>query len=164
MKDIKIRNVLPDDVATCHGIETACFEPSEAATEDKIRKRQQLFPEGFLVAEMNRKVVGFINSGATDKPDLSDEAFKDLIGHDSAGRHMVILSLAVHPVYQGAGMSRVLLEAFIERSTSMGKKTILLLCKENLLAYYAKFGFENLGVSASDHGGFRWHEMRVMVG
>ncbi len=50
------------------------------------------------------KVIGFINCAATDKPDLADEAFKDMIGHDPAGKKLVIFSVAVTPEYQKRGV------------------------------------------------------------
>lgn len=161
MVDVIIKNVNPEDIQTCHDIEVACFSESEAASMEKIRRRARIFQEGFLVAQINRQVVGFINSGATDNPDLSDEDFKDLVGHDSNGRNMVVLSIAVAPRYQGSGISRPLMENFIVKARVLGKQAILLLCKKNMISYYEKFGYEEAGASASTHGGGRWHEMRL---
>ena len=127
----------------------------------KIKKRATIFPQGFLVALGEGKVVGFINSGATNKPDLADEEFKDMVGHDTDGKNIVILSIAVAPSYQGRGVSRPLMERFIDRACVLGKRAILLLCRENMIGYYKKFGYADAGVSASTHGGGRWHEMRL---
>ena len=41
----------------------------------------------------------------TDHVDLASEAFKDLEGHDSSGRQVVILSVAVHPDFLGRGFT-----------------------------------------------------------
>ena len=38
---------------------------------------------------------------------------------------------------------------------------MVLTCKDRLLAYYAKFGFVNEGVSVSTHGGVVWYQMRL---
>lgn len=161
MVDVIVRDVTPEDIKACHDIEVACFSESEAASMEKIERRARIFQEGFLVAEINRKIVGFINSGATDSPDLSNEAFKDLVGHDSNGENMVVLSIAVAPGFQGSGISRPLMEKFVSNAKALGKTAILLLCRKNLIGYYEKFGYQDTGVSASNHGGGRWHEMRL---
>ncbi len=160
---VQIRDARSKDVSACHAIERACFEASEAALERSIRTRQRLYPEGFLVAELAEQVVGFINSGATDRVDLADEAFKDMVGHDPDGANIVIFSVAVAPDHQGTGVSRGLLHAFVDRARVLGKRSILLLCKDDLVGYYQRFGFQDMGQSGSSHGGFRWREMQRVV-
>ena len=158
---IHIRVVTAADVAPCHALELACFEPSEAASRATIRRRQEGFSEGFLVAERAGEVVAFLNSVASDQPDLADEDLKKLVGHDPGGAHLVILSVAVRPDLQGQGLSRPLMENFLAWARVQRKASVLLLCKENLIPYYGKFGFEDRGLSASTHGGFAWHEMAL---
>lgn len=162
MTDVVVRRVDAADLQACLEIEEACFSESEAASEEKIRKRGLLYPDGFLVAEIDGVVVGFVNSGATDDPDLSNEEFKDLEGHDPDGRNIVILSIAVSPGCQGQGISRPLMTRFIEQSRWLGKKKVLLLCKRDMIPYYEKFGFSEVGASSSTHGGSRWHEMHLV--
>ena len=106
------------------------------------------------------RVIGFINSGATDEEDLSDEEFKAMVGHDDNGSNIVIFSVAVDPAFQKTGVSRQLLLRFCDQAKMMEKNAILLLCKNNLVELYRKFGFIDLGESASTHGGFSWHAMR----
>jgi ribosomal protein S18 acetylase RimI-like enzyme len=157
---VRIRDVRAADVTACHAIEQVCFEPSEAALEHSVRVRQQRYPEGFLVAVVAGQVAGFVNSGSTNQADLADEAFKDMVGHDPRGASIVIFSIAVDPAHQGTGVSTRLLNAFVERATLLSKQRILLLCKDELVDYYLKFGFLDMGPSGSSHGGFRWREMR----
>ncbi len=158
---VRIRQVTLADLAACHAVETACFPPAEAAPLENIRRRIELFPEGFLVAERAGELIGMVNSGATHDDDISDEGFKRLINHDSAGANIVIFSLAVLPVYQRQGIAGELLKAFIARSRRLGKRRVLLICKPAMIAYYARFGFVDAGPSGSTHGGARWHEMRL---
>ena len=47
----------------------------------------------------------------------------------------------------------------ISLSKKRKKKGIILTCKDYLIKYYEKFGFENQGVSASSHGGAKWNNM-----
>src|SRR5215210_4341799 len=97
MHKVIIRHVLPKDLEGCFIVETAGFPPEEAAPRETIRLRMNVFPEGFLVAELDGKVVGILNSAATNKDDISDEELKQLTGHDPAGKNMVIFALAVLP-------------------------------------------------------------------
>ena len=84
-----IRHVIPADLDRCYAIETVAYEGDEAATREKIATRIATWPEGFIVAEVDGVVAGFINSGAAFEVEMSDEAFKELIGHDPAGPQSV---------------------------------------------------------------------------
>lgn len=160
---MKIRNVEMKDVEACAAIEEACFEPSEAASEAKIRLRAELFPHGFIVGELDGNIIGMVNSGATPKDDITDEALKAMTGHDPEGQNLVIFSMAIAPDFQGKGYSRPLMESFIDRARAQGRSKILLICKDHLVDYYARFGFDYGGKSKSTHGGFEWHEMVYSV-
>lgn len=94
---------------------------------------------------------------------MSDEAFKELIGHDPTGAHVVIMSVAVAPDHQGKGYASRLLKAFITEMRSLGKREIHLICQTNLIDFYARFGFEYRCISASEHGGLSWHEMGLTL-
>jgi len=152
-----------DDAPACAAIEAACFTPSEAASFEKIQRRAEVFPQGFLVAELGREVVGFINSCCGNQPDLSREELKDLVDHDPDGASLVVLSLAVRPDHQERGYSRRLLTGFIAQARPQNRSRILLLCKDHMVPYYLHFGFEDAGPSASTHGGYHWREMRFML-
>ncbi|WP_147820406.1 GNAT family N-acetyltransferase [Salidesulfovibrio onnuriiensis] len=160
---LTIRRVAPADLTACAHVESVCFEPSEAASEAGIGIRIDTFPQGFLVAELDGKVVGQINSGCTGKEDITDEEFKQLIGHDPDGSNMVVFSLSVLPEAQGKGAARALMERFIADSRAMGKERILLLCKDYHIGFYEKLGYEKIGLSASTHGGFQWWEMALAL-
>lgn len=162
MAEILIRQVTMGDLYRCFAIESACYGP-EGATRERIKKRIERYPRGFLVAQHNRQVVGFVNSGATHKDDISDEALKDMIGHDPAGSNIVIFSLAVSPQFQSRGISKKLMHGFIDTSRSLNKNCILLLCKAELIPYYRQYGFFDRGQSKSMHGGLQWHEMKLFL-
>ncbi len=162
MVGINIRQVNKNDVDGCYRIEFACYT-SDGATREKILKRIVLFPEGFLIAESEGKIIGFINSASTDKEDITDEALKDMIGHVKDGRNMVIFSLAVLPEFQGNGISNQLMARFIEVAKGLKKEKILLICKSDLIPYYQNYGFVYGGKSKSQHGGFEWHEMYLLL-
>lgn len=159
MTQLTFRNADVRDVDRCYSIERAGYSGDEAATREKIEQRIHTYPEGFLVAENEAEVVGFVNGGACHQVELSDEDFKDLIGHDPKGKHIVIMSVVVHPDYQGKGFAGALMEQFIKQMRDLAKEDLYLICQTELIEFYEKCGFEYLNPSQSDHGGLAWHEM-----
>ena len=48
-----------------------------------------------------------------------------------------------------------------EDARAQGRKGLVLTCKDKLIPYYSKFGFELEGVSESVHGNVVWNQMRL---
>ena len=163
MSKIFIREACISDLDRCYEIESTAYAGDEAASREKIGKRIKIYPEGFLVLEFEGEIAGLINSGATDNVQLSDEEFKELTGHDPNGKKIVIMSVAVHPEFQGKGFAGKLIIEFIDRMKTMAKTEIFLICQTGLIDMYARYGFEYIGVSASEHGGLSWHEMSLSL-
>lgn len=163
MNEITIRPVLPNDLDACFLVEASGFPPEEAASRETIKCRMDTFPQGFLIAEIDGRIVGILNSAATNKDDISDEELKQMIGHDPNGRNMVIFSLAVLPEYRQQGIARKLMSRFAEEARKLKKENVLLLCKRHLVTYYEGMGFAHAGLSRSTHGGADWHEMRLAL-
>lgn len=156
---ITIRNATPDDAERCYAIESASYEGDEAATFEKIRKRIHTWPQGFIVLESEGVIAGFINSGAALEVRMDDDAFKELVGHDPDGPHVVVMSVVVHPDFQGRGYAARLMGDFIGRMRQLGKSSINLMCKSPHVPFYERFGFAYVRPSPSTHGGMAWHEM-----
>ncbi|OHW37538.1 GNAT family N-acetyltransferase [Pseudomonas sp. 06C 126] len=159
MPALTLRNAIPADAARCYEIEISAYEGDEAATLEKITTRIALYPQGFLILEVDGQVVGFINGGCAHDVVMSDEAFKELVGHAADAPNVVIMSVVVDPAHQGKGYATQLMTAFVQRMRGMGKQTIHLMCKEQHVPLYARMGYQYVQPSASDHGGMAWHEM-----
>lgn len=144
-------------------IEATCFPGEEAATEASIKERLHVYPEGFFIASLNHTIIGFINGGATNTPQVEDSFYGSMKDHTSSGAYLVVFGLNILPDYRGHGYARALLEAFINFGRQEKKSAILLTCKEHLLDFYGGLGFENLGQSASTHGGAHWFEMKLTL-
>lgn len=153
------RTATPADTHRCFEIETTAYEGDEAATREKIATRIAQYPEGFLIMELGGEIIGFINGGCAHEVVMSDEAFKELVGHDPAAPNVVIMSVVIDPAQQGKGYSTRLMRAFIQRMTGLGKRTIHLMCKDRHVPLYERFGYRYVQPSTSDHGGMAWHEM-----
>ena len=111
------------------------------------------------MAVENGKIIGFVNGCTTDKPELPDELYHNPLLHNAAGGYQTVFGLDVLPEYRKKGVAGELLKQMISLSKSRNKKGIILTCKDYLIGYYEKFGFENQGVSASSHGVAKWNNM-----
>ena len=80
-------------------------------------------------------------------------------GHDPAAPNAVIMSVVLHPDYQGQGLSTQMMQAFIAHLRQQGKTAIYLMCKAQYLEMYKRFGYQFLKRSDSTHGGEEWFEM-----
>lgn len=160
MNEIHVRRVERSDLNGCFKLEKHCYDPVEVAPRDFIEKRIEIYPDGFYVAEYMGEIVGMVNSGATHKDDITDEELKYLIGHVRNGRNSVIFSLAVHPDHRGRGIARMLMEKLIDSAERKEKQNILLLCRNNLIAFYKSLGFYYGGPANAGLGGEILHQMQ----
>ena len=155
----KIRNVTAADLAAVTELEAACFPPAEAAGEKAFAYRIAAFPERFFVAEREGEIIGLINGCASCSHTLTDDLYAPQ-GHEPEGKNQMIFGLAVHPDFRRQGIGAALMNHMIRFAEEQGMEQVILTCKPEKRAYYAKFGFRDLGVSQSSHGGALWHEMK----
>lgn len=153
----------PHELEAIAEIEAVCFPLAEAASLDSIRQRAVAFPESFFVAEedspVQGRLVGFINGCVTDEMTIRDEMFEDVSTHCPNGAYQAIFGLDVLPDCRRQGIAAGLMKVLIAAARSAGRKGLILTCKERLIPYYEKFGYRNLGVSKSVHGGAVWFDM-----
>ena len=162
VNDLRIRRAVPADLEGVTMVEAAAFPAAEAASGDSFRWRLEHLGDSFFVAELPDeqgiyRIIGLIDARPTYDERLTDELFEN--GGVVAGENQAIMGLAVLPEYQAMGVGSRLMGDFINEMKSSGYRHILLKCKEEKITYYERFGYENLGVSASVHGGARWYDM-----
>lgn len=160
--DVIVRQAKSTETERLAMIEAACFPPAEAAPLEAVRQRMQVFPENFLVAEMNGEIVGFINGGTTDRPYLPDEFYHNVSLHKPEGEYQTVFGLNVLPEYRRQGVAGRLVNSFLQLAQDRGKKAVILTCKEHMIHYYERYGFVKYGVSDSCHGGAVWYDMRCI--
>ena len=159
-----IRPVRPSDLAAVTEVEAICFPAAEAATGESFKARIAAFPECFFVAESEGKIIGFINGCATDSKTICDEMYEHSACHKTDGAYQSIFGLDVLPDYQRQGIAADLMNHMIGDAKNKGRKGLILTCKDRLIHYYAKFGYKNMGVSESVHGGAVWYDMILEFG
>ena len=162
MEKVVIRKATPDDLDAVCTLENRTFPPAEAATRKSFVYRIGTFPERFLLAEKNGKVVGMVNGCLSDLPAIADELYEES-GHNPDGKNQMIFGLATDPNYQRQGIAALLMEALIAQVKAEGRENMVLTCKERLIHYYEKFGYQSRGISDSTHGGAVWYDMVLQL-
>ena len=161
IRDImEIRTATIADLAQIAAVEAECFSAAEAATKEEFAERIKYYGNHFWLMFENEKLVAFVDGFVTDKPDLTDEMYERAEMHDENGAWQMISGVNTIPAYRKHGYAGQLLQCAIEDARKQGRKGLVLTCKEKLIAYYAKFGFVNEGISESVHGNVTWYQMR----
>ena len=155
--ELNIRNVHPSDLDRISEIEAECFPPEEAASREKYAWRLENYPDYFIAGETEKGVVSIVCMIPMAAAVIDDDIFE--MQRVSAGTVCAVLSVMTAPAEQGSGIAGQMLDAAIETARSQGMTSMALTCKEHLLHYYARFGFEKRGLSASVHGGAVWYDM-----
>ena len=159
---MRIRTAPMADLAAVAAVEGACFPAAEAATEKDFAARLAVYPNHFwLLEEDDGTLVSFVNGLVTDEPLLRDEMYADASLHNEHGVWQMIFGVNTLPQYRRRGLAGQVLERVIADARAQGRKGCVLTCKDKLIHYYEKFGFQNEGVSASTHGGVVWYDMRL---
>ena len=158
-----IRTASLADAAALAAVEAACFPPAEAATAAEITDRLAYYADHFwLLEEDDGTLVSFVDGMTTDEPTLRDEMYENAALHDEDGTWQMIFGVNTLPEYRRHGYAGQLLRRAVADARQQGRKGLVLTCKERLLPYYAKFGFQDEGVTdKSTHGNAAWHQMRL---
>lgn len=158
---ITFRNATLNDLDVITEIENICFPPKEAASKESFTKRIQIYSEHFWLLEFNGKEIGFINGMVTNQNTISDELFSEALLHNKNGKWQSVFGIAVAPEYRNQGYAGQLMNHLIMQAKKERRNGVILTCKSHLIHYYQRFGFADLGVSESVHGGEVWHDMTL---
>ncbi len=159
---MEIRSAAVGDLDALAALEAACFPAAEAASRESFRARLEVFPDHFWLLWEGEELAAAVNGMATDLPDLTDEMYHDAALHDPGGKWQMIFGVSTLPAYRRRGCAALLLRRAAADAREQGRAGLVLTCKEELLAYYARFCFRDEGVSGSTHGGAVWHQMRLV--
>lgn len=159
---MKIREATIDDLDAVTAVEAACFPPAEAATRGEFEERLKYYGNHFILMFEGKKLISFVDGFVTDEPDLTDEMYARAELHNEDGAWQMIFGVNTLPEYRCRGYAGQLIQTMIETARKQDRKGLVLTCKEAKIAYYAKFGFVDEGISEnSTHGNVVWHQMRL---
>ena len=140
------------DLDAVASVEAECFPPAEAATKEEFAERLRYYGDYFWLMFEDDKLIAFVDGFVTDEKDLT-EVSADLV--DSSLYNTL-------PAYRKQGYAGELIREAIRTAKNQGRKGLVLTCKDALVPYYTKFGFQNEGISGSVHGNVVWNQMRLV--
>lgn len=157
-----IRNATMQDLEQIAAVEAECFPAAEAATREEFQARIQSYGDHFWLMFEGEKLIAFVDGFVTDEADLTDEMYEQAFMHDANGAWQMIFGVNTIPEYRRQGCAAALLRRAVDDAKKQGRKGLVLTCKEALIPYYSRFGFEDEGISdKSVHGNVVWHQMRL---
>ena len=156
-----IRTAVEQDLDAIAAVEAECFPAAEAATRAEFAERLRYYGNHFWLLWEDETLAAFVDGMVTDAADLTDAMYADASLHNENGAWQMIFGVNTIPAYRKHGYAGELIKCAIEDARKQERKGLVLTCKDHLVHYYAKFGFENEGISESEHGGVRWNQMRL---
>ncbi len=157
-----IRTATMNDLQEIASVEAECFPASEASTIEEFSDRIRYYGNHFWLMSDREKLIAFVDGFVTNEPDLTDEMYEKASMHDENGAWQMIFGVNTIPSYRRHGFAGQLIQCAIDTARAQGRKGLVLTCKDRLIPYYAKFGFQNEGVSdKSTHGNVIWYQMRL---
>ena len=157
-----IRTATTADLYAIAAVEAECFPAAEAASKEEFADRLKHYADHFWLMFDENKLIAFVDGFVTNEPDLTDEMYAKADMHDASGRWQMIFGVNTLPGYRKHGYAGELIQRAIATAKEQNRAGLVLTCKDELVSYYAKFGFKNEGHSdKSQHGGVTWNQMRL---
>lgn len=110
-----------DDLDGVVKLESDAFKMTKEQTEKDMIGRIENYPDTFLVAEEDGKVVGHIFGPAFNKRYIEDELYFNNHPNQAGDQYQTILSLAVSLKYRKHGIATALLEQLSFVAKGAGK-------------------------------------------
>ena len=154
-----IRHANEEDLNQLVEIEKECFLVEEAASKEAFINRLSLISDSFFVAEQGEQILGYVNGPVIDAKFITDDLFETIKKNPISGGYQSILGLAVAKKYQHHQIASKLLDRLYHSARVKQRQAITLTCKEKLISFYEKNGYENKGLSTSTHGGQQWYNL-----
>jgi len=143
-KEIIFRYCSKQDIPKIYFLEKNFIERENAATEETLRKRLELFPYGFIVAYHKNEIVGYIESVLFN--DWNFETFNEIKEferfYDIDSDTLYIIFIAVHPDYRNMGIASEMLNIIEKKiSKQFNIRKIKLISKDEAIKLYKNNGF-----------------------
>ena len=161
MEHMQIRMATMDDLDEIASVEEECFPSAEAASKEEFAERIEVYGTHFWLMCEDEKLIAFVDGMVTNERNLTDEMYQKADLHNEMGAWQMIFGVNTLPEYRRQGYAEKLIRYAINDARAQDREGMVLTCKDKLVHYYEKFGFQNEGVSESVHGGVTWYQMRL---
>jgi|SRR3989344_428918 len=141
-----VRNAIDLDLENIQDIEQI-VEGDDAASFEVLRSRLEMFPEGFLVAEQDQKIIGYVESCLWNKRDFKtfDEIRDFPKDHAPDGKDLYVIFLAVHPRFRRKGVGSKLIKTLQDYAVVEEKERVILVAGGGFLPdFYKSLGFKKI--------------------
>ncbi|MBP2057947.1 ribosomal protein S18 acetylase RimI-like enzyme [Lactobacillus colini] len=147
--EIIYRPVQAKDLKEIVELEADAFHMSREMVQNDMVGRITNYPDTFWVAEdkETNRVVGHIFGPAFAKKYIEDEIYFKNHPNRVEDDYQMILSLAVLPEYRLNGIASHLLAKLEAVASSQERKALSLTCRDELINFYEKFGYQNEGTA-----------------
>lgn len=170
-----------EDLATIAAIEARSYPADEMASAESLAMRAANAGDFFMVARLKKKdadadadvdenpIVGYVCGTLARGETLTGET---MTTHNPRGTTLCVHSVCVSPEHRRRGFGAAALSNYVREwivnhrggDATRAVKSIRLLCKEHLIAFYANHGgFELIGPSDVVHGADLWYDMKFDV-
>ena len=147
---LKIRTVKMNDLDAIVELESSAFHMSEEMTHRDMIGRIENYPDTFLVAEVDGKVVGHVFGPVSKERYIRDELYFKNQPNNAQYPYQTILSLATNQDYRKQGIASALIEELCKIAQAQDRRAITLTCLPKLFHFYEKRGFINEGKTSDD--------------
>ena len=147
---LNIRTVKMDDLDAIVELESSAFHMSEEMTRKDMIGRIENYPDTFLVAQVDGKVVGHVFGPVSKERYIKDELYFKNQPNNAQYHYQTIFSLATNQEYRKQGIASALIEELCKIAQSQDRRAITLTCLPKLFHFYEKRGFINEGKTSDD--------------
>lgn len=159
---MEIKEATIKDLDVMYYLEKTCFNEAEAASYESLKTRLETYCQGYDILYVDKQAIGYVGGLKNNTLTLPDEMYHDSSLHCHKGKYQLIFSVCILPEFQGKGYARKMLLNYIDKRKG-NVEGFVLTCKDYLIPFYQKCGFEFEKVSNSTHGHAKWNDMILKV-
>ena len=147
---LNIRTVKMNDLNAIVELESSAFNMSKEMTRKDMIGRIKNYPDTFLVAEVDEKVVGHVFGPVSKDRYIKDKLYFKNQPNNAQYPYQTILSLATRKEYRKQGIASALIEELCKIAQAQDRRAVTLTCLPKLFHFYETRGFVNEGKTSDD--------------
>ena len=156
LPNTRYARVPASDLDAAYAIEAAGYPADEAATREKLDFRLKHAGDYFWGAYSEHgALLGFVCGTLTKAETLTEESMSE---HDADGSTLCIHSVVTLTALRRKGLGQWMVRAYRASVAALPTppRRVVLMCKEPLVQFYSRAGFELIGPSGVVHGQDPW--------